>query len=70
MGRFVSLSESEYFSRTWIIQEVGLARRPIAHWGQATINFHKIGITAMIALQYFWSKLNSQEFLESIRQVS
>lgn len=46
------LFECEYFSRAWIVQEIGLAKRAIAHWGKTTINFNQIGLVAMIAVQY------------------
>ena len=54
MQQLMPLFHCGYFTRTWIIQEVGLAKRAIAYWGKSMTNFHNIGCAAMMLLQYSW----------------
>jgi hypothetical protein len=41
-----------WFSRTWTIQEAGLAKCPIVRWGQAEIDWHKIGLVSMFFMRH------------------
>jgi hypothetical protein len=68
IGRFIRLLKSEYFSRTWIIQEIGLSRQPIAYWGEETINFNYIGLLSMILLQYRYAAMKISGSLESVQR--
>ena len=67
--QLMPLFECEYFFRTWILQEVGLAKRSTAYWGRATTNFHHIGLAAMIVLQYPWSSLKPRDLIRSVQRV-
>ncbi len=67
--QLMSLFECEYFFRTWILQEVGLAKRSTTYWGRATTNFHHIGLAAMIVLRYPWSSLKPRDLIRSAQRV-
>ncbi|RYP65877.1 hypothetical protein DL769_006194 [Monosporascus sp. CRB-8-3] len=69
MQQLMPLFECEYFFRTWILQEVGLAKRSTAYWGRATTNFHHIGLAAMIVLWYPWSSLKPRDLIRSVQRV-
>ena len=50
LDKLAILFKSEYFTRTWVIQEVGLTNRPLAHWGRSTIYFNEIGLIFIMLL--------------------
>jgi Heterokaryon incompatibility protein (HET) len=68
--KLVVLFKSEWFTRTWTIQEVGLTNRPIALWGQSMINFNQIGLAAMLHLKYFRTSLESRGHLQDIERAA
>ncbi|KAJ8132119.1 hypothetical protein O1611_g1501 [Lasiodiplodia mahajangana] len=70
LPRLSLLFKREYFTRTWVIQEVGLANRPVAHCGKATVNFNKLGLFAMAFLKYFRPTLSSLGYLKEFECVS
>ena len=47
------LFRKPWFSRTWVIQEYGLAKTAMAMFGDQTIPFHYIGVAALILLRSF-----------------
>ncbi|KAI1119928.1 heterokaryon incompatibility protein-domain-containing protein [Nemania abortiva] len=57
------LFKRQYFTRTWVIQEVGLTNRPVAHCGKAVINFNKPGLLAMAFVKYLRPTLSSFGYL-------
>jgi hypothetical protein len=67
--QLMPLFECEYFFRTWILQEVGLAKRSTAYWGRATTNFYHITLAAMIVLRYPWSSLKPRDLIRSVQRV-
>ncbi|PMD44455.1 HET-domain-containing protein [Hyaloscypha variabilis F] len=64
------LFQREYFTRTWVIQEVGLTNSPLAHWGKSVINFNKIGLVAMACLKYFRQTLSSLGYLREFERAA
>ncbi|KAJ3578883.1 hypothetical protein NPX13_g1688 [Xylaria arbuscula] len=70
LKRLSILFQREYFSRTWVIQEVGLANRPVAHYGRSTINFNKLGALSMAFLKYSRNLLSSLGHLEDFERVA
>ena len=70
MEKLFLLFKREYFTRTWVIQEVGLTNRPLAHWGNSIINFNKIGLVAMACLKYFRPTLSSLGYLKKFERAA
>lgn len=70
LNKLFLLFKREYFTRTWVIQEVGLANRPLAHWGKSVINFNKIGLISMACLKYFRPTLSSFGYLKEFERVA
>ncbi|KAI1363500.1 heterokaryon incompatibility protein-domain-containing protein [Xylaria arbuscula] len=70
LKRLSILFQREYFSRTWVIQEVGLANRPVAHYGISTINFNKLGVLSMAFLKYSRNLLSLLGHLEDFERVA
>lgn len=70
LDKLFLLFKREYFTRTWVIQEVGLTNRPLAHWGKSVVNFNKIGLIAMACLKYFRLALSSLGYLKEFERVA
>ncbi|KAE9378215.1 HET-domain-containing protein [Stipitochalara longipes BDJ] len=70
MDKLSLLFKREYFTRTWVIQEVGLTNMPLAHWGKSVINFNKIGLVAMACLKYFQPTLSSLGYLQEFERAA
>lgn len=70
LDKLALLLSSEYFTRTWIVQEVGLTNRALAHWGKSTIDFNEIGLIAMLYLNYFRPTLDSLGYLRDFERVA
>ena len=54
LRQLVPLLQMDWFTRTWTIQEAGLTDKPIAIWGDATVDLNKICLVCMIYLKYFF----------------
>ncbi|KAK5624981.1 hypothetical protein RRF57_000697 [Xylaria bambusicola] len=70
LDKLALLFQREYFTRTWVIQEVGLANRPVAHCGKSVINFNKLAVLAMALLKYFRPLLSSLGYLKEFERVA
>ena len=68
--KIVILFKSEWFTRTWTIQEVGLTYRPIALWGRSTINFNKIGLFSLSCLKDYRAILESPDQVQDIERAA
>ncbi|KAH7061687.1 heterokaryon incompatibility protein-domain-containing protein [Paraphoma chrysanthemicola] len=67
--RFLRLA---WFSRTWVLQEVGLASEAVLLWGDTTQDWHYVGITCMFLLHYckpLLVRLGFAEGFEGIRNL-
>lgn len=42
----------EWFSRTWILQEVGLAAEAHLYWGESGVDWHGIGLLALFLVRH------------------
>ena len=49
----IELCRRPWFHRSWTVQEVGLAKRVVLHWGQAELDWHKFSINAMFLKRCF-----------------
>ncbi|KAJ9613930.1 hypothetical protein H2200_002066 [Cladophialophora chaetospira] len=47
------LFRNPYFNRSWTIQETGISKHSSMLWGNASSDFHKICLTAMMFLRYY-----------------
>jgi hypothetical protein len=70
LSKIALLFGRQYFTRTWVIQEIGLTNRAIAHWGQSKTNFNEIGLIAMFYLKYFRPELEALGCLGDAERVS
>ncbi|KAI0520855.1 heterokaryon incompatibility protein-domain-containing protein [Xylaria bambusicola] len=70
LDKLALLFQREYFTRTWVIQEVGLANRPVACCGKSVINFNKLAVLAMAFLKYFHSLLSSLGYLKEFERAA
>ena len=64
------LFRKPWFSRTWVIQEYGLAKTAIAMFGDQTIPFHYIGVAVLILLRSFREHLVPLQVKQSIDMVN
>ena len=64
------LFRKPWFSRTWVVQEYGLAKTAIAMFGDQTIPFHYIGMAALILLQSFREHLVPLQVKQTVDMVN
>ena len=70
LHKLAILFRSEYFTRTWVIQEIGLTDRPLAQWGRSTIDFNEIGLIALFCFKYLRDTLDSLGYLRYVERVA
>lgn len=58
-----------WFSRTWVIQECGLAYEAFVVWGHLTIFWNRIGVAALFLLRHFRAHLNSLNLSPDVEKV-
>ena len=58
-----------WFSRTWVMQECGLASQAVVLWGDSTIDWNPIGVTAVFLLRYCRAHLNSLNLSRDVENV-
>lgn len=58
-----------WFSRTWVVQEVGLATEAVVRWGSITIQWAIIGLTAMFLVRYCKALLNKLNLTVEVQRV-
>ncbi|KAH7068522.1 heterokaryon incompatibility protein-domain-containing protein [Paraphoma chrysanthemicola] len=66
IDRFLRLA---WFSRTWVLQEVGLASEAVLLWGDTEQNWHYVGITCMFLLHYCKPLLVRRGFAEGFESI-
>ena len=64
------LFRKPWFSRTWVVQEYGLAKMAIAMFGDQTIQFHYIGAAAVILLKSFREHLVPLQVKQTVDMVN
>ncbi|KAK0657799.1 heterokaryon incompatibility protein-domain-containing protein [Cercophora newfieldiana] len=60
----------EWFSRTWTIQEAGLTDKPIALWGEASVDFALLGLFCMAYAKYFGPLTHSLGLADEMGRVT
>jgi len=68
-AQLVRFFKLPYFTRTWTLQEVGLASEAVVLWGGLTIEWNPIGLTAMFLKRYCRALLDKLELTRDVEHV-
>ncbi|KAM0804980.1 heterokaryon incompatibility protein-domain-containing protein [Usnea florida] len=58
-----------WFSRTWVMQECGLASQAVVLWGDRVMDWNPIGVTAVFLLRYCRAHLDSLNLSRDVENV-
>ena len=64
----IALCRRAWFFRSWTVQEVGLARRVVLHWGQAELDWNKFGLNAMFLKRCLRTWLEDNDLYDDINR--
>ena len=68
-GRLGRFFRHPWFSRTWVMQECGLASQPFVFWGDSIMEWNPIGATAIFLHRYCKAHLNSLNLASDVKHV-
>ena len=70
LRQITPLFKSDWFTRTWTIQEAGLTEMPVAVWGRHRVDFNKICLVCMLYLKCFRSEAEKLGVVGELEMIS
>ena len=68
-GRLCRFLRLPWFSRTWVMQECGLAAESFLFWGDCLMEWNPVGVTALFLHRYCKAHLNSLNLASDVEHV-